>query len=55
MTCEYSIGRCPKCESPLTKRDIEINQIRSTFWRPHFAYTCRKCDAVIGFGTNAPW
>lgn len=51
----YFIGKCPKCEAPLSKRDIRVDQIRATLWRPHFAYTCDRCDHIIGFCSNAPW
>jgi hypothetical protein len=42
----YPIGRCPECGEMVTKRDLSVVQLRTTFWRPHFA---------IGFGSNAPW
>lgn len=51
----YLIGKCPKCGEMVTKRDISVVQIRTTFWRPHFSYVCRKCEHIIGFGSNAPW
>ena len=51
----YSIGKCPKCEALISSRDIRVTQIRTTFWRPHFAYPCKRCDHIIGFGSNTPW
>ena len=51
----YPIGKCPKCEEAVSRGDIKVVQIRTTFWRPHFAYVCRKCQAIIGFASNAPW
>ena len=51
----YPIGRCPQCGEMVTRRDIRVSQIRTTFWWPHFAYVCRKCEHVIGFASNAPW
>ncbi len=51
----YPVGKCPECGDTLTRRDIRVIQIRTTFWRPHFTYVCRKCDSIIGFGTNAAW
>ncbi|UCH56633.1 MAG: hypothetical protein JSV18_04530 [Candidatus Bathyarchaeota archaeon] len=51
----YPIGKCPKCGQMVTKRDLSVVQIRTTFWRPHYAYVCRKCEHIIGFGSNAPW
>lgn len=51
----YKIGKCPKCGEYVSRRDIRAVQIRTTFWRPHFAYVCTKCEHIIGMGTNAPW
>jgi predicted RNA-binding Zn-ribbon protein involved in translation (DUF1610 family) len=51
----YIIGKCPKCGETVTRRDIRVVQIRTTFWRPHYAYVCKKCEHIIGFGSNAPW
>jgi hypothetical protein len=51
----YQIGKCPECNEQVSRRDIRVVQIRTTFWRPHFAYVCRKCEHIIGFASNAPW
>ena len=51
----YPIGKCPKCGEMISKGEMNVRQIRSTFWRPHFAYICKRCDNIIGFGSNAPW
>ena len=51
----YAIGRCPKCGEMVSKGDLSVRQLRSTFWRPHFAYVCKTCEHIIGFGSNAPW
>ena len=51
----YQIGKCPECGEQVSRSDIRVVQIRTTFWRPHFAYVCRKCNHIIGFASNAPW
>ncbi|HUS77804.1 MAG TPA: hypothetical protein VM050_03990 [Patescibacteria group bacterium] len=51
----YPIGKCPKCGEEVAKRDLAIVQLRSTIWRPHFAYVCKRCETIIGFGSSAPW
>jgi len=51
----YPIGKCPKCGEMITRRDIRVAQIRTTLWRPHFTYVCKKCEHIIGFASNAAW
>ena len=51
----YMVGKCPECGEMVSRRDIGVVQLRSTWWRPHFAYVCKRCDHIIGFGSNAPW
>lgn len=44
-----SIGLCPSCKKPLTIYDIKVKDIQGTYCK-HYAYVCRKCDTIIGFG-----
>jgi hypothetical protein len=40
----YPIGRCPKCGESVAKRDIAVVQLRSGWWRPHFAYVAKSAS-----------
>jgi hypothetical protein len=33
---------------------LSVMQLRTNFWRP-YANVCKRCDHIIGFGSNAPW
>jgi RNase P subunit RPR2 len=45
--------KCPKCDKELSGDDIEDIKIRGTRIQ-HFAYVCKKCNYIIGFGTALP-
>ncbi len=42
--------KCPKCDSELTIDDIEDVRFKGPLFTYHFAYVCRKCGYIIGFG-----
>lgn len=44
--------KCPKCGIPLHKDDIENIHLRGKIEK-HYAYVCKKCDYIIGFGAVA--
>ncbi len=46
-----SLGKCPKCDAVLEEYDVEEIRFRGLVIS-HFAYRCRKCEYIIGFGTT---
>lgn len=46
-----SLGKCPKCDAVLEEYDVEEIRFRGLVIS-HFAYRCRKCGYIIGFGTT---
>ncbi len=48
IKADYSLGKCPKCDSFLTDGDISDIEFRGLHHR-HTVYVCRKCNTIIGF------
>jgi len=44
--------KCPKCGNYLKQDDIEDVHFRGKIGK-HFAYVCKKCETIIGFGAYA--
>ena len=47
-----SLGKCPKCGVMLEREDIQDIVLRGIAIQ-HYAYICKKCGTIIGFGTTS--
>jgi uncharacterized Zn finger protein len=47
------LGKCPKCGEMLEREDVQDTVLRGcAIGIQHYAYTCKKCGTIIGFGTT---
>ena len=44
------LGKCPKCDAMLYDGDVEEIRFQGIVVSD-FAFRCKKCDYIIGFGT----
>ena len=44
-----TLGKCPKCDAELNDDDVQEVRFQGLVIS-HFAYRCKKCNYIIGFG-----